>query len=139
MLNSLGPPCEKLPQLPFVLQPPKNKQSNHFHTWTSKMAKIMDPILPILSMLGYWASILGSFGGPGKDQQRKPVKFEALHWLRETLPSSERCHINSQRHQVCQNRGVAPSLPLGINPWRLARNEGMPWGDSIARIIYRLL
>ena len=27
------------------------------------MAKIMDPILPILSMLGYWAIILGFFGG----------------------------------------------------------------------------
>ena len=33
-------------------------------TWTSKMAKIMDPILPILSSLGYWAIIWGSFGGP---------------------------------------------------------------------------
>ena len=29
------------------------------------MAKIMDPILTILSILGYWAIILGSFGGPG--------------------------------------------------------------------------
>ena len=29
------------------------------------MAKTMDPILPILSILGYWAIILGSFGGPG--------------------------------------------------------------------------
>ena len=29
------------------------------------MAKILDPILPVLSMLGYWAIILGSFGGPG--------------------------------------------------------------------------
>ena len=29
------------------------------------MAKIMDPILPILSVLGCWAIILGSFGGPG--------------------------------------------------------------------------
>ena len=27
------------------------------------MAKIMDPILPILSVLRYWAIILGSFGG----------------------------------------------------------------------------
>ena len=27
------------------------------------MAKIMDPILTILSVLGYWAIILGSFGG----------------------------------------------------------------------------
>ena len=30
------------------------------------MAKIMDPILPILSILGYWAIVLGSFGGPGR-------------------------------------------------------------------------
>ena len=30
------------------------------------MAKIMDPILPILSILGYWAIILGSFGGSGR-------------------------------------------------------------------------
>ena len=30
------------------------------------MAQIMDPRLPILSILGYWAIILGSFGGPGK-------------------------------------------------------------------------
>ena len=29
------------------------------------MAKIMDPILPILSILGYWAVVLGSFGGSG--------------------------------------------------------------------------
>ena len=28
------------------------------------MAKIMDPILLVLSILGYWV-ILGSFGGPG--------------------------------------------------------------------------
>ena len=27
----------------------------------------MDPILPVLSILGYWAIILGSFGVPGKD------------------------------------------------------------------------
>ena len=33
--------------------------------WTSKMAKVMDPILSILCLLGYWAIILGSFGGPG--------------------------------------------------------------------------
>ena len=37
-----------------------------FGAWTSKMAKIMDPILPILSILEYWAIILGSFGGPGR-------------------------------------------------------------------------
>ena len=33
------------------------------------MAKIMDPILPRLSILGYWSSILGSFGGPGSCQR----------------------------------------------------------------------
>ena len=31
----------------------------------AKMAKIMDPVLPILSILEYRAIILGSFGGPG--------------------------------------------------------------------------
>ena len=30
-------------------------------TWTSKVAKRMDPILPILSSLRYWAIILGLF------------------------------------------------------------------------------
>ena len=30
------------------------------------MAKIMDPVLTILSILGYWAIILSSFGGPGR-------------------------------------------------------------------------
>ena len=30
------------------------------------MAKIMDPILPILSILGYGSVILRSFGGPGR-------------------------------------------------------------------------
>ena len=30
-----------------------------------KMAKIMDPVLPILSSLGYWSIIWGTFGGPG--------------------------------------------------------------------------
>ena len=29
------------------------------------MANIMDPILPIASIMGSWAIILGSFGGPG--------------------------------------------------------------------------
>ena len=29
------------------------------------MPKIMDSILPILSILGYWAIILGTFKGPG--------------------------------------------------------------------------
>ena len=30
------------------------------------MAKIMDPILPILFVLGCWTVVLGSFGGPGR-------------------------------------------------------------------------
>ena len=37
------------------------------------MAKIIDPILPILSILGYWAMILGSFGGPGNRTIRTQV------------------------------------------------------------------
>ena len=34
-------------------------------TWTFKMPKRIDPMLPILSVLGCWAIILGTFGGPG--------------------------------------------------------------------------
>ena len=30
------------------------------------IAKIRDPILPRVSILGYWAILLGSFGGPGR-------------------------------------------------------------------------
>ena len=30
-------------------------------TWTSKMPKRMDPVLPILSILGYWADVLGTW------------------------------------------------------------------------------
>ena len=44
---------------------PQTRVPRHDITWTSKMAKIMDPILPILSVLRCWAIILGSFGGPG--------------------------------------------------------------------------
>ena len=36
------------------------------------MAKIMDPILPILSILEYGAIILGSFGGPGSNCTYQP-------------------------------------------------------------------
>ena len=34
-------------------------------TWTSKMAQRMDAILPIVSILRYWAIMLRSFGGLG--------------------------------------------------------------------------
>ena len=44
------------------------------------MAKILDPILPILSMLEYCAIILGSFGGPG-------LSAEAWRFV-ETCPRS---------------------------------------------------
>ena len=29
------------------------------------MAKITDPILPMVAILRYWATIVGSFGAPG--------------------------------------------------------------------------
>ena len=35
-------------------------------TWNSQLPKIMDPILPILSIFGHWAIVLGTFGGPGR-------------------------------------------------------------------------
>ena len=51
------------------------------------MAKIMDPILPILSALGYWAIILGSFGGPGKSLSLE----NRLAWL-AALATLSRLH-----------------------------------------------
>ena len=36
------------------------------------MAKIMDPILPIISILRYRAIILGFFGGPGERKEEGP-------------------------------------------------------------------
>ena len=36
------------------------------------MAKIMDPILPILSILEYWAICFGFFGGPRLGRERSP-------------------------------------------------------------------
>ena len=42
------------------------------------MAEIMDPILPILSILGYWAIILGSFGGQGMCLMVAHMKNEVL-------------------------------------------------------------
>ena len=50
------------------------------------MAKTMDPILPILSVLGYWAIILGSFGGPGRG-----VGGEGCWGLDTTNEAPRRC------------------------------------------------
>ena len=49
-------------------------------TWTSKMAKIRDPVLLILSILGYRAIILGSFGGPGISQLREYRQYR-VHYV----------------------------------------------------------
>ena len=51
------------------------------------MAKIMDHILPIVSILRYWAIILGSFGGPGEKRAVEPVAL-ALPWMLPALT----CH-----------------------------------------------
>ena len=52
------------------------------------MAKTIDPILPILSMLGYWAIVLGSFGGPGGCCPASRIGGEHLHSSRQVLCSS---------------------------------------------------
>ena len=51
------------------------------------MAKIIDPILPILSIFGYRAIILGSFGGSGKP---KPLHKRGSYML--LLRSSKSGH-----------------------------------------------
>ena len=46
------------------------------------MPKTMDPILSIPSILGYWAIILGTFGGPGVTQFRSsPGRCSVLRGL----------------------------------------------------------
>ena len=59
------------------------------------MAKIMDPILPVLSILGYWAIILGSFGGPGSSWLGSVVDIltqytpkKELHWKFQVYAAS---------------------------------------------------
>ena len=49
-----------------------------------RRAKIVDPILPMLSILGYWAIILGSFGGPGRSHHlvEEPLAVHCASFLR---------------------------------------------------------
>ena len=47
------------------------------------MAKIMDPVLPILSILGYRAIILGSFGGPGRVEVQDSFRGVATKPVRD--------------------------------------------------------
>ena len=58
------------------------------------MAKIMDLILPILSILGYWAIILGSVAGPGilllEEIQLEPYEVSILERLCPLRTDSER-------------------------------------------------
>ena len=50
------------------------------------MAKIMDPILPILSILGYQAIVLGSFGGAGLNAYETSRKIRRT-WIDGSLRS----------------------------------------------------
>ena len=49
-------------------------------TGTSKMAKTMEPMLPILFVLEYWAIILDSFGSPGRYRYGCFYKLGILFW-----------------------------------------------------------
>ena len=68
------------------------------------MAKIMDPILPILSVLRYWAIILGSFGGPGKENLAAranclPGLLKTVNSLRP-YPAGRECSVARTRCTV---------------------------------------
>ena len=47
------------------------------------MAKMMDPVLPILSILRYRAILLGSFGGPGISCTWIPGTLDSQNWLQD--------------------------------------------------------
>ena len=51
------------------------------------MAKIMGPILRILSILGYWAIIWGSCGGPGSWEPMSKCFFEGSDRIFGALPN----------------------------------------------------
>ena len=62
------------------------------------MAKIMDPILSILSILGYWAIILGTLGGPGLGSRQTgqkllefvlSLRLAILQWQLKTIAQRE--------------------------------------------------
>ena len=64
------------------------KSSSCGSTWTSKMPKIMDPILPVVSGLGCWAIILGTFGGPGRrDVSQKGKRSSYIEGCQSYGPS----------------------------------------------------
>ena len=50
--------------------------------------KIMDTILPLLSTLGYWAIMLGTFGGPGNAVTGRFARIFSAH--EPTRPKSDR-------------------------------------------------
>ena len=66
------------------------------------MAKMMDPLLPILSMLGYWAIILVSSGGPGWNESNSGVHIAALGFLN--------LHLDTNNAEQGVKWGV-PSFP----------------------------
>ena len=81
-------------------------------TWTSKIARIVDPIWPILSIFGYCAIILGSFGGPGSYIHRRLQKRHVL-----VGPQNSRAFVEFIRGQLVRLR---PSLrPLLEGTYRL--------------------
>ena len=54
------PKSSNSPQLRNVLEIIRGSNYGVGYPWSSDMPKIMDPILPILSVFGYWAIVLGT-------------------------------------------------------------------------------
>ena len=68
------------------------------------MAKIMDPILPIVSILGYWAILLGSFGGLGSSNDA----LKSLEKLQATLTETPSPAVRSTSAELGKNSRVEP-------------------------------
>ena len=67
-----------------------------FHLPGSALAKIMDPTLPMVYVFGYWAIILGSFGGPSRgslDARTIPQVPGAHHGASSGFGGSPRMYL----------------------------------------------
>ena len=97
----------------------------YVYTWTSKLAKIMDPVLPILSILGYRAIILGSFGGPGIDTYTHTHTYSVHRPPPSPLPLSRLSIYPPTElpisHYLSLNHGVYYSQPPYMHSYRFPK------------------
>ena len=77
------------------------------------MVKIMDPTLPIFSILRYWAIVFGPFGGPGIPQlPQPPTHIQNLSMmLKRTLEMGSGVGVDVGCYMRRALAGIPPTCP----------------------------